>query len=155
MTPLLTRPVLARFRRIIMGILSGLVAQREFLPGTNLHSSAIILDPFEKRVVLKFFVAMFRLLSGVLCENSSDLWGQSSEDFRRKRKRRRKSSSSSSNRGQFPKQSLYLFFAVSDVIDIVSPRTSGGGRSGNSGATSAKPSGQENQRQRRTRKKKR
>jgi len=44
---------------------------------------------------------------------------------------------------------------VSDVIDIVSPRTSGGGRSGNNGATSAKPSGQENQRQRRTRKKKR
>lgn len=44
---------------------------------------------------------------------------------------------------------------VSDVINIVSPRTSGGGRTGNNGATSVKSSGQENQRQRRTRKKKR
>lgn len=44
---------------------------------------------------------------------------------------------------------------VSEVINIVSPRTSGGGRTGNSGAPSAKSSGQENQRQRRTRKKKR
>jgi len=44
---------------------------------------------------------------------------------------------------------------VSDVIDIVSPRTSGGGRIGNNGASGVKSSGQENQRQRRTRKKKR
>lgn len=44
---------------------------------------------------------------------------------------------------------------VSDVIDIVGPRTSGGGRTGNNGAPGAKSSGQENQRQRRTRKKKR
>lgn len=44
---------------------------------------------------------------------------------------------------------------VSEVINIVSPRTSSGGRTGNSGATGVKSSGQENQRQRRTRKKKR
>jgi len=44
---------------------------------------------------------------------------------------------------------------VSEVINIVSPRTSGGGRTGNNGATGVKSSGQEKQRQRRTRKKKR